>query len=138
LLLVSSVAMSIDSVDLLDSVVLTFDTVELLDAVVLIFDTVELLDTVVLTFDAGRLFIAESWSWAVNWSWMLLLILVAIVDLDLFTIDAVVLLNLLICDVISKLILFSLAKSLGNCQFSESVFSPFPLSVTPISNPLSI
>ena len=69
---------------------------------------------------------------------MLLLILVAIVDLDLFAIDAVVLLNLLICDVISKSILFSLAKSLGNCQFSESVFSPFSLSVTPISNPLSI
>jgi hypothetical protein len=69
---------------------------------------------------------------------MLLLILVAIVDLDLFTIDAVALLNLLICDVVSKLLLFSLAKSLGNFQISESVFSPFSLSVTPISNPLSI
>ena len=62
---------------------------------------------------------------------MLLLILVAIVDLDLFTVT-IVLLNLLICAVNSKLILFSLAKFLGNFQFSESVFSPFSLSVTPI------
>jgi hypothetical protein len=100
--------------------------------VVLMFETVEVLDTVVLTFDAGRQFIAESWSWAVNWSWMLLLILVAIVDLDLFIVGTVVLLNLLICAVISKLILFSLAEFLGNFQFSESVFSPFSLSVTPI------
>jgi hypothetical protein len=94
--------------------------------VVLTFEAIELLDTVVLTFEAIEgLFIAENWSWAVNWSWMLLLMLVAIVDLDLFTINAVLLLNLLICAVNSKLILLSLAKSLRKLSISESVISSF-------------
>ena len=69
---------------------------------------------------------------------MLLLMLVAIVDLDLFTINAVLLLNLLICAVNSKLILLSLAKSLRKLSISESVISPFSISVTLISNPLPI